>query len=52
MTDSYTLGFTSNYIHVKVLKSLKRNTFYIIKAIAIEHNYLIGEVVEEKVEVC
>ena len=44
--DDYSSGFTSNYIKIKILKPLKNNTFYKVKAIELEDNYLIGEIIK------
>ena len=42
--DSYSSGHTSNYLHVKVEKKLKQNTFYKVRLTKIVYPYLIGEV--------
>ncbi len=44
--DDYSIGYTSNYIKVKILKILSRNEFYTVNILKLEENYLIGEIKE------
>ncbi len=43
--ENYSIGFTSNYIKIKVEMPLFKNQFYKVKTIKYEENYLIGEVI-------
>lgn len=44
--NDYSIGFTSNYIKIKILEPLKNNTFYKVKPIKLEENYLIAEIIK------
>lgn len=46
--DTYSIGFTGNYIKVRVNEILDKNAFYEIKAIGFENNMLLGEVIYKK----
>ena len=41
--DGYSYGHTGNYLHVKINKKLKHNTFVKVKIKTIDYLYLIGE---------
>lgn len=41
--DGFSYGHTSNFLHVKIPKSLKNNTFYQVKIKEISYPYCIGE---------
>jgi len=41
--DDYSVGFTSNYIKVKIEKKLEKNKFYSVNAINIVDDCLLGE---------
>lgn len=42
--DNYSDGHTSNYLHVRIEKKLKHNTFYKVKLTKVVYPYMIGEV--------
>lgn len=44
--DNFSVGFTSNYIKIKVNEKLNKNQFYVIKTISCEDNCLIGELIK------
>ena len=45
VNENISVGFTTNYIKVKVFAKLNKNEFYTIKMIKYENNFLIGELV-------
>ena len=41
--DDYSLGHTSNYLHVKIPRTIKPNTFVSVTIKEIEYPYCLGE---------
>ncbi len=44
--DKESIGYTTNYIKIKVLKKLKKNELYLVDILELENNCLIGEIKE------
>ncbi len=47
--DKESIGFTTNYMKVKIAKSLQRNEIYKVKVVDFKNGSLIGTLLEEKV---
>lgn len=50
VNEQESIGFTTNYLKVKVLKKLEHNSIYKIKLIEYQDGVLVGECVEEMVK--
>ncbi len=50
VSDKESIGFTGNYIKVKIFKKLERNHIYKVKLTELQNEFLIGELVDTKIK--